>query len=290
MARRYIVREEPFGVTLYDRKKMHYQFYKAEDVLSTLKKLQIDDEGIELWYMQEVPTRKDVPYAPIRVYYELTLSCNLRCKLCYNNSGKARATELSTEEVLSSLANLRQANVIDIRFSGGELTQRPDWYEIFSVARELGFVISCNTNGVYQDSTIVEKFLDLELDQITLSIDGLKEAHDIHRGKGTFERTLDVLRLLQEGGANLRINTLLTSWSEHDIEEMIALASKYALEINLFSPRFTGRAALHVFLTIFLYSLKVQIDSLDGTATHIAIALMRPLGIVSCDPLVEVSL
>lgn len=49
-------------------------------------------------------------------------------------------------------------------------------------------------------------------------------------------------------------------------------------------------ATLPVFLTIFLYSLKVQIDSLDGTATHIAIALMRPLGIVSCDPLVEVSL
>ena len=136
---------------------------------------------------------------------------------------------------------MRAANILDIRFSGGELTRRPDWYEILKEAKSLGFTVSCNTNGVYNDPTIIDKFVDLDLDQVTLSIDGKKESHEKNRGAGTFDKTVDSLKKLHERGVKLRINTLITKSSLDDLDYMAELASQYAMEINFFITRFIGR-------------------------------------------------
>jgi MoaA/NifB/PqqE/SkfB family radical SAM enzyme len=55
--------------------------------------------------------------APIRVYYEVTKRCNLRCKHCFNISGIETKSELSASEVINILHGLKQNGVIDIRFT-----------------------------------------------------------------------------------------------------------------------------------------------------------------------------
>lgn len=99
---------------------------------------------------------------------------------CFNDSGIPRPNELTTKEVLKSLEDLREANVLDVRFTGGEPFCRPDWYEIFKRAKQLGFAVSCNTNGVYRGN-YWEKLANLNLEQITLSIDGRQDSHEKNR-------------------------------------------------------------------------------------------------------------
>lgn len=238
---RLTVRDEPFGYTLNDRQTLSYKFITPQEWKSTKQQLDASGQVIEYLPATRTDFRKDIVYSPVRVYWETTLGCNLRCHYCFNNSGKPRPNELTTEESIHGLREMRAANVLDVRFSGGELTQRPDWYEILNEAKNLGFTVSCNTNGVYNDPIIIDKFADLDLDQVTLSIDGKKESHEKNRGVGTFDRTIDSLKKLHGRGVKLRINTLITKSSLHDLDYMADLASQYATEINFFQARFIGR-------------------------------------------------
>lgn len=238
---RLTIRDEPFGYTLNDRQTLSYKFITPQEWESTKQQLDASGQVVEHLPVGRTDYREDIVYSPIRVYWEVTLGCNLPCHHCFNNSGKARPNELTTEESIHGLRQIRAANVLDVRFSGGELTQRPDWYEILKEAKHLGFTVSCNTNGVYDDPTVIEKFADLDLDQVTLSIDGRKESHEKNRGVGTFDRTIDSLKKLHERGVKLRINTLITKSSLHDLDYMADLASQYATEINFFITRFIGR-------------------------------------------------
>jgi MoaA/NifB/PqqE/SkfB family radical SAM enzyme len=238
---RLTLRDEPFGYTLYDRQTLSYKFITPQEWKSTKQQLDAIGQRVEYLPANRNDFREDIVYSPIRVYWEVTLRCNLHCQYCFNNSGKPRPYELTTEETIHGLREIRAANVLDVRFSGGELTQRPDWYEILMEAKNLGFTVSCNTNGAYADPTIIDKLADLDLDQVTLSIDGKKRSHEKNRGVGTFDRTVDSLKKMHERGIKLRINTLITKSSLYDLDFMAELASEYATEINFFITRFIGR-------------------------------------------------
>lgn len=246
--KKYFVREEPFGYTFFDKRKLRHQFLAKEELKPFLKEKNIGESEIEWLKMKRTDYRDDIIYSPIRMYYELTLACNLNCQYCFNSSGRPRKIELSTDEVLKSLDHLKENNVMDLRFTGGELTCRKDWFEIIKYAKKLGFAISCNTNAAYIDPSICEKFAELDLDQITTSIDGNKEHHELNRGKGTFDRTVKNLQIMYSLGVRLRINTLVSKHSMNDVDFMLDLASKYTDEINFFTIVFIGRGA-HLELT-----------------------------------------
>lgn len=104
----------------------------------------------------------------------------------------------------------------------------------------MGFSVSCNTNGVYRDE-YWDKLDSLDLEQVTISIDGRKTHHEKNRGKGTFDPTLKTLKELHKRGVVTRVNVLLTRASMNDVDYMVNLASKCATEINFFAVRFFGR-------------------------------------------------
>lgn len=238
---RFTLRDEPFGFTLYDKSSLRHEFIPREDWKKVKIEKAISGQGFNYLPAKRTDFRKDILYSPIRVYWELTLGCNLHCRYCFNNSGKARPSELTSEEMVQGLYKLKDANVLDIRFTGGELTVRPDWYNVLKTAKDLDFSVSCNTNGVYMDTHVPEKFASLDLEQVTISIDGKRETHEKNRGKGTFDKTLESLKQMHKLGIKLRINTLITKSSLNDLDYMVELASQYATEINFFITRFIGR-------------------------------------------------
>ena len=236
---RYTVREEAFGFTVYDRRPLTAKLVRNGRLEEIFASDRIDVQDCMYLPAKRDAYRKDILYSPYRIYYELTLACNLRCKLCFNEAGRPKPGELSTQEVFDSLDSLREANVIDLRFTGGELTMRSDWFDIMKYAQKRGFVVSCNTNAIFnQESGIPEKFAELNMDQVTVSIDGNRDNHDRNRGRGSFDQALENVKKMHDFGVRLRINTLLTRYSLNDYEFILDLARLYADEINFFVPVF----------------------------------------------------
>ncbi len=243
MQERFVLRDEPFGATVFDRQTLGYKYVEAANLGSDIYINGVKVDRYEHWKTDLSAAPRDLLYAPIRVYIETTRVCNLRCRTCFNASGTADPDEMSTDQLFKALEGMRQDNIFDVRFTGGEFTKRPDWQELLQKAINLGFGVSMNTNGAYDDPSIVDKIAAIEgLAQVTVSIDGTRDDHDYIRGRGNFDRTLQNLKALNERGVTLRTNTVVTKRTVSKMEDIIQAVGPYLDEMNFFHMRFTGRA------------------------------------------------
>ncbi len=242
MPERFVIRDEPFGSTVFDRKKLRHKYLEipqfGEDIFMSGVRVVCPEH----WPADLTSAPRDILYSPVRVYFETTRECNLRCRHCFNASAKKDSDEMTTGEIFSALEGMRQDNILDVRFTGGEFTVHPDWYEILKRAMDLGFGVSMNTNGVYDDPSKIDKIAELGMSQVTVSVEGLRPYHDQIRGKGSFDRTMEALQALHERGATLRTNTVLTKGNAQSMEDVIQTVGPYVDEMNFFHMRVTGRA------------------------------------------------
>ncbi|MFH1863332.1 MAG: radical SAM protein [bacterium] len=241
---RYILRDETFGGVLYDRRLLKYDFLHRDQISATSIFLNGQKiESFKHWQTEMKCLRTDILYSPIRIYIERTRKCNLRCDTCFNSSGTEPEGELTTDELKKCFDGMRKDNVLDLRFSGGEITTKPNWHEEVDYAKNLGFAVSVNTNGVYQNpDKTVDQLASLRLDQITISIDGNQENHDKNRGRGTHAKAMEALKELKRKGTPMRTNTVLTTLSIDDPEATVQEVGPYVEEMAFFHMRVTGRA------------------------------------------------
>ena len=73
----YIIKEEPFGFVVYNRKTLSYKLIKKDKYCDYLKNNNIQKDDIALLSIKRKDFRNDILYSPVRIYYELTLLCNL---------------------------------------------------------------------------------------------------------------------------------------------------------------------------------------------------------------------
>ena len=158
-----VFREEFFGGVLYDAQTLSYQLvYDAAE-----GRRQAD----RVLPQTEAPARRDILSGPVSVYFEITQRCNLACRQCFVSSHPAQPQGMDMATIRGVLEDMQRARVINVRFTGGEPTIRPDWYEVLSYAKELGFVVALNTNGVFADpADTIDKIESLGLEQLTVSL------------------------------------------------------------------------------------------------------------------------
>jgi len=230
-----IFREEFFGGILYDDASLNYNLVKKDNIKNITY-----DKFINLPCR---PERTDILIAPVRIYFELTGRCNLACRLCFAESHPGGEIGMPKDLIFRLLEDMKKSGVINVRFTGGEPTSREDWYEILHYAKELGLVIALSSNGVFHNiDETVEKIKSLEPEQVTFSIDGMRETHDYIRGNGTFDKMVTALEKLKKKNVNLRLTTILTEMNINEIPEIVEFASRYVKIINFVFMRVMGRA------------------------------------------------
>jgi radical SAM protein with 4Fe4S-binding SPASM domain len=166
-----------------------------------------------------------VPGAPFLVVWDVTYSCNLRCKHCYANAGGSSLYELSTNDAKRVIDILSDAGVVSIAWSGGEPLVRPDIFELSRYAWDKGIYISMATNGTILNEYNIDmlwrsgvRFLQISLDAADPSI------HDEFRGvKGVWGRTLNGIKLAVKKGFFVNVAFTATKYNFRDIPKMIDL-------------------------------------------------------------------
>jgi MoaA/NifB/PqqE/SkfB family radical SAM enzyme len=73
------------------------------------------------------------------------------------------------------------------------------------------------TNGI---SFNKERLRTLKVDEIQISIDGLGRSHDAVRGAGTFERSMQTVRLAQDAGFDVSIATMVHAGNLDDFDAL----------------------------------------------------------------------
>ena len=178
-----------------------------------------------------------------RFYINVWHTCNLNCRLCFNEGGKVRSRVLSYVEIERIIEEAREyMGIEEVQLTGGEPTQRPDIFNIIRSLQQKGLKVILQTNGFFNRS-IVDEILRLQEDNFSLiiSLDGI-ETNDYFRGRGATQKTIDNLRILSKK-FQIRINTLLSSkigWGE--IERLALLAEEMGLFLAFNPVCPSGRA------------------------------------------------
>ena len=101
------------------------------------------------------------PRHPVNATLELTLRCNLKCKMCmfrHSDSENARmaAEELSATQWSDMAQQLFDAGALNILITGGEPMLRRDFSEIYSSIYRLGFIVTLYTNATLVTEEIMQ--------------------------------------------------------------------------------------------------------------------------------------
>lgn len=162
--------------------------------------------------------------------WEITLKCNSRCIHCGSDAGLARSAELSTNEALRLVKDLKSCGYKGVALMGGEPLLRDDWYDIAKEVKNQKMQLSIITNGLNLDKYIQE-VKELKTDCISLSLDGGKaETHDYLRGiRGSFDKTIKLIHLLRKEHLPVSV---ITSVSKINFKE-INMIKKTLTDMNV---------------------------------------------------------
>ncbi|MCL5072830.1 MAG: radical SAM protein, partial [Actinobacteria bacterium] len=167
---------------------------------------------------------------PLTVIFNVTDRCNLRCKHCYASYYKRDAKEMSTEQIKKLLNDLKVNGCLRINFCGGEPLLRPDIKELIDYAKSIGLSVDLTSNGVL----VPKRIEDIKgIKCLTISLDGRQEHHDLLRGKGSWEKAMEAIKIARKNGIDVRVNMVLHKFNLDDIDYMISLAKKNNFKIHI---------------------------------------------------------
>lgn len=164
--------------------------------------------------------------------------CNLRCLHCYQEEHDFK--ELETDKLLK-MAQVMESTLQKwhrngrISLTGGEPFLRNDLLlkllEFFENSSSF-YWIGILTNGTLIDEVIADKLRKFsKLKEIQVSLDGAgAETHDYLRGKGSFIKSLEAIKLLKYKGFNISIMFTVHKQNRDQAIKIIDLAAD--LEID----------------------------------------------------------
>ncbi len=184
-------------------------------------------EFVDYCLKEEILTKKRIsikrppliksPHPSLR-YLELQITnkCNLKCRHCYiGNTGKHN--ELSVNKIRDILKEFEQMQGLRVLITGGEPLLHNEFEEINEILPHFFIRKVLFTNGILLNK---EKIKRLNVDEIQISIDGLENAHDSLRGKGSFRLAMRAVKLSLDYGFHVSIATMVHPRNLNDFDEM----------------------------------------------------------------------
>ncbi len=168
---------------------------------------------------------------------QITNKCNLRCRHCY--IGDTTFSELSVTQIRDILREFENMQGLRVLITGGEPLIHGRFREINDMLPDFLLRKVLFTNGLLLNKKIL---IHLNVDEIQLSIDGLEEAHDALRGKGSFRSAIEAAELAVGCGFEVSVSTMVHHGNLGDFDGMEKLF--YGMGIkdwNVDVPCATGR-------------------------------------------------
>ena len=162
------------------------------------------------------------------VLAELTHRCPLQCPYCSNPLELERANrEMTTDEWRRAIREAAALGCMQIHFSGGEPTVRPDLEELVAEATAAGLYTNLITSGVLCNRTRLDRLAAAGLEHVQLSFQDSTAAIGDRIGghAGGHEKKLAFAQVVRDVGLPLTANFVVHRQNLHHLDDMIAMAA-----------------------------------------------------------------
>ena len=184
--------------------------------------------------------KKNIPFA---VVLELTDNCNLSCSHCFRVNENRQ--ELTYNEITDILDQLAAFGTFMVGYTGGEIFSRPDLFDILTYAKQKGFMQLLLTNGTLINRDNITFLKEIKPWDVEISLLGAEpETHDGITGvAGSFEKTVDAIKLLVEANIFVTTKTVLMKSNVSEYGRIKSLAKELGAHSKISTgilPRFDG--------------------------------------------------
>lgn len=191
-----------------------------------IKSSNLDVSKNKLTILPSLPILKNALVSPMVAYLLVTSKCNLRCKHCFVSEALVNnpsMSEMSLNQIKSTVDELKKNNVLKIILTGGEVFLRPDIVEIIDYIFNQGLLMQINTNATLINAEILGKLVKYKslINHFTVSLEGLMIKHDEIRGQNNYNRVIDAIQLIKEHSFDLLVNITIKKSVIQDIDKIM---------------------------------------------------------------------
>ena len=184
---------------------------------------------------------------PLTAHFELTPECNLRCEMCFIRlSHSVVKTQGGTKDLaawLNLAKQLQDAGTLFILLTGGEPMLHPQFSEIYTALRGMGFVITINTNGTMITEQMCRETFFEKPRRVNVTLYGTNgnTYESLCHNREAYEHTIRGLRLLRKYDIDTKLNLSMTSANVSEYDSLMAVADELGIPVVSNSYMFAGR-------------------------------------------------
>ncbi|MFB0561483.1 MAG: PqqD family peptide modification chaperone [Candidatus Lokiarchaeia archaeon] len=220
-------------------KKFQVEREVAEKDLLGIIELLVERNFVSLRIPGGIQRRKKQKIFSLQyVSIALTNQCNLKCFMCYANSGEHVENELNFMDWSKVLDSVTKMGAHSLILTGGEPLVYEDFIPLIRYAKNLGLEIDLCTNGSLITEETADLFKKEQIRSVRISLDGGDaKTHDKIRGKtGAFKKTIRGIKLLKEQNIRTEIQTVVLQNNFNDIAKIAELSTSLGVYKIEFSP------------------------------------------------------
>ncbi len=160
------------------------------------------------------------------LFWECTLRCNLKCEHCGSNCEKeAPVPDMPVEDFLRAIDQIMphvNPNETMIAITGGEPLLRHDMEICGEALYRCGFPWGIVSNGMLLTEKRFQSLLNAGLRSITISLDGLEEAHNkMRQHPQAFEKAVEAIqRIVIDKEIIYDVATCVSPWNFSELQSL----------------------------------------------------------------------
>ena len=184
------------------------------------------EPGQDIVMLDEMPERN-----PTEGTFELTIRCNLHCKMCLfrhddSENAELMAKELTAAQWIDMARQVAEAGTLSLLITGGEPLLRPDFCEIWEGIYQYGFITTLYTNATLVTDKVMETLRKYPPHRIGVTFYGSNpDTYEKVTGSSkAFELALQGARKLASLPSEIRYRMTLIQENANDvcnIEDMV---------------------------------------------------------------------
>lgn len=177
---------------------------------------------------------------PLNGTFELTARCNFDCNMCYVHLNERQikeiGRELTNEEWLEIARQAKDAGMLYLTLTGGEVFARPHFRELYEALSDMGFFISILSNGYLVDEKVIAWLKERPPHMLRFTLYGASnETYEKVCGvKDGFDCVSHAIDLVKEAEIPFYMVSTLVKENEDDFEKMYKFAqeNKICFEVS----------------------------------------------------------
>ena len=173
--------------------------------------------------------------------WHITDYCDQRCKHCYIFS-EGKCTELlhmpldNMKKVIANCEDMcmQLGRTPYFYITGGDPILHPDFWTLMDIIKSKGYKFTIMGNPFHLNDDVCERLKDCGCEKYQLSIDGMRETHDMFRKKGSFDSTIKAIKYIKNAGIKCAIMSTVSDVNIKEMPEVVDLVVENEVDIFAF--------------------------------------------------------